>query len=204
MKFAGKVAGITRDFLTKKLLITFETSEDVTGQYDDIQGKILTIEAKKYRKRRSLDANAMLWACLGDIAAALNTDKWAVYLRMLRRYGKFTYIIVKPEAVESMKVQWRECEVIGDIKVNGQNAVQMLCYFGSSTYNTQEFSVLLEGVISEMKEMRLHAPTSGDMRRSLQLWEKQHRGDYVEKKEEEKRGTDSKDQEHRTGDPSSE
>lgn len=204
MKFAGKVAGITRDFLTKKLLITFETSEDVTGQYDDIQGKILTIEAKKYRKRRSLDANAMLWACLGDIAAALNTDKWDVYLRMLRRYGKFTYIIVKPEAVESMKAQWRECEVIGDIKVNGQNAVQMLCYFGSSTYNTQEFSVLLEGVISEMKEMMLPAPTSGDMRRSLQLWEKQHRGDYVEKKEEEKRGTDSKDQEHRTGDPSSE
>ena len=204
MKFTGKVVGITRDFLTKKFLITFETSEDVIGQYDDIREKNLTIEAKRCRKRRSLDANAMLWACLGDIAAALNTDKWDVYLRMLRRYGKFTYIIVKPEVVESMKAQWRECEVIGDIKVNGQNAVQMLCYFGSSTYNTQEFSVLLNGVISEMKEMRLPAPTSGDMRRSLQLWEKQHRGDYVEKKEEEKRGADSPDQEHRTGDPSSE
>ena len=48
----------------------------------------------------------------------------------------------------------------------------MLCYFGSSTYNTKEFSVLLEGVISEMKEARLETPTSEDMRRSLEQWER--------------------------------
>ena len=62
--------------------------------------------------------------------------------------------------------------MIGEIDVNGQKGVQMLCYFGSSNYNTKEFSVLLDGVVSEMKEMGIEAPASKEMRRALELWEK--------------------------------
>ena len=73
-----------------------------------------------------------------------------------------------------MKKQRRECEVIGEVDINGQKAVQMLCYFGSSTYDTKEFSRLLDGVISEMQEMGLETPTSEDMRRALEQWEKMY------------------------------
>jgi hypothetical protein len=76
--------------------------------------------------------------------------------------------------VDAMKLQWRECEVIGEIDINGTKAVQMLCYFGSSTLDTKEFSVLLDGVISEMKEIGLETPTSQDMKRVFEQWEKQH------------------------------
>ena len=136
----------------------------------------LRIEAKKYSKKRSLDANGMLWSCLGSIASAIGTDKWDVYLKMLKRYGKYTHICVKPSVVEAMKLQWRECEVVGEIDINGQKAVQMLCYFGSSTYNTKEFSVLLDGVISEMKEMKLTVPPTRDMQRALEEWERKNNG----------------------------
>ena len=49
----------------------------------------------------------------------------------------------------------------------------MLCYFGSSTLDSKEFSVLLDGVISEMKEMGLETPTSKEMQRAIERWEKQ-------------------------------
>jgi hypothetical protein len=62
----------------------------------------------------------------------------------------------------------------GLITVNGQKAVQMLCYFGSSTYDTKEFSTLLDGVISEMQEMGLEVPVTADMERALEMWEKQN------------------------------
>ena len=91
---------------------------------------------------------------------------------MLKRYGKYTYIVVKETAVDRMKQQWRECEVVGEITVNGEKAVQMLCYFGSSLYDTKEFSVLLDGVISEMQEMGLETPTGRDMQRALDMREK--------------------------------
>ena len=134
----------------------------------------LSVEAKKWRNKRSLDANALLWHCIGEIAGALRTDKWEVYLEMLKRYGKYTYICVKPNMVEAMKLQWRECEEVGEIDINGTKAVQMLCYFGSSTLDTKEFSVLLEGVISEMREMGLETPTSQDMKRALEEMEKRY------------------------------
>jgi hypothetical protein len=129
-------------------------------------------DLSEHKQKRSLNANAMLWSCLGEIANALNTDKWKIYLQMLKRYGKYTYICVKPSVVESVKKQWRECEVLGDIEINGQRAIQMLCYFGSSTYDTKEFSVLLDGVISEMEEMGLATPKSEEVERMLIQWEK--------------------------------
>jgi len=121
-----------------------------------------------HKEKRSVNANALLWKMLGEIATALRTDKWSVYLTMLKRYGTFTYICVKPKAVEAVKKQWRECEVIGDITINGDPAVQMLCYYGSSTMNTKEFSVLLDGVISEMREIGLETPADRDLQRAIE------------------------------------
>lgn len=176
MKFVGKLKGVTKDWQTGEYTISFSLlGSAFLRELEDIQKcEKLSIEAVKFRKKRSLDANAMMWACIGEIAVALNADKWDIYLRLLKRYGKYTYICVKPNVVDAVKAQWRECEEIGEVNINGQKAVQMLCYFGSSTYNSKEFSVLLDGVISEMKEMGLTPPPSEDMRRAIELWEKQN------------------------------
>ena len=93
---------------------------------------LLDIEMEKHRERRSTDANALLWACLGSIAAAIQSDKWTVYLQMLKRYGKYTYIVVREQAVEGVKRQWRESEGKSEIEKNGGKKVQRLCYFGGS------------------------------------------------------------------------
>ena len=134
------------------------------------QEKDKTWELKEQRGKRSLDANGMLWACLQEIATAVRSDKWSVYLQMLKRYGKFDYVIVKKKAVEMMKRQWRELEEVGEIDIHGEKAVQLLCYYGSSTYDKKEFSVLLDGVISEMKEMGLTPPPDRQTRELLEKW----------------------------------
>jgi hypothetical protein len=170
MNFTGRFLSVSRDWQTGHYQITFTVNEpSALGEIEKIQkSDKLSITAKIWRNRRSLDANALLWACLGEIAAALKTDKWDVYLKMLQRYGKYTYICVKPNVVEAVKAQWRECEEVGKVNINGQEAVQMLCYFGSSTYDSKEFSVLLDGVISEMKEMGLQPPPTGDIKRAME------------------------------------
>lgn len=178
MECTGRIQNIAKDWNSGRFLITFEVNENtVVNEIESLKFcDKLSIIAKKWRKKRSVDANALLWHCIGEIASAMSppAHKWDIYLLMLRRYGQFTYICVKENAVEKTKAQWRECEIVGDIEINGQKAVQLLCYFGSHTYNTKEFSVLLDGVISEMVQMGIPAPTSKEMRRSLELWEKQH------------------------------
>ena len=161
------------DIATRKWLISFEV-EDAPEVFDKTKDKPLNIEIKQFREGRSKDANALLWACIGEIAVTLRTDKWSVYLLMLKRYGQYTYICVPPQAVDMVKRQWREVEEIGDIKINGRDAVQLLCYYGSSTYDAKQFSALLDGVISEMQEIGLETPTSEEMRRSLEEWERKN------------------------------
>lgn len=178
MKFTGEVKGIVRDWNTNQFNITFSINESsVVNEVDKLKDCKLSIEAVKYRQKRSVDANALLWHCLGEIAASLQADKWDIYLQMLKRYGKYTYICVKPNMVDSVKKQWRETEVIGEVNINGAEAVQMLCYFGSRFLNTKEFSVLLDGVISEMKEMGLETPLSQDMKRALEELERKQQNE---------------------------
>lgn len=174
MKFTGKIQNISKDWMSNQYQITFTVNEPsaIAEIYAIKDCEKLSIEAKQYRESRSNNANRLLWDCLGKIAETLHADKWEVYLQMLKRYGKYTYLMAKPNAVEDMKARWRECEEIGEIEVNGQKAVQLLCYFGSSTYNTKEFSVLLDGVISEMLEMGIQVPASQDMKAALEQWEK--------------------------------
>ena len=179
MEFRGRIKEVTKDILTGRLNITFESASDtsILNEMNALKEiSDLVIKVAKWRRKRSTDANALLWKCLDDIAKAMNPpcDKWDVYLLMLKRYGKFTYIVVKENAVDAMRLYWRESEVVGDYDVNGQKAVQMLCYYGSSKYDTAEFSKLLDGVISEMKEMGLPTPTSEEMKQSLEAWEKRH------------------------------
>ena len=176
MESKGRLTDVSRDFSTGKFRLTFTVDRNIADEVNDLQGD-LRVKAVRWRDNRSKDANALLWHCIGQIAAELGADKWEVYLKLLRRYGRYTYICVKPDAVDAMKAQWRECEVVGDIDIHGQKAVQLLCYFGSSTYDTKEFSVLLDGTISEMREMGLPQPTTGDMKRALEAWERKKEGE---------------------------
>lgn len=175
MEFIGQLEDVNIDF-SKGTVITFttkSTNANTLNEYLKLKDKELKVSFSQKKNKRSLDANACLWFCLNRIAVALNTDKWLIYLQMLKRYGKFTYICVKPNVVDKVKEQWRECEVIGETTINGQKAVQLLCYFGSSTYDTKEFSTLLNGVISEMEEMGLDTPTSEDVRAMIKKLEKE-------------------------------
>ena len=148
----------------------------MTGKSTDIIKYLLEQDSTKewdlseHKEKRSLDANGLLWACLQEIAQAIRSDKWSVYLQMLKRYGKYDYVIVKKKAVEAMKKQWRELEEVGEIDIHGESAVQLLCYYGSSTYDTKEFSRLLTGVIDEMREMGLTPPPDRQTQELLKKW----------------------------------
>lgn len=137
-----------------------------------INGKELTVEIKQYRKKRSLDANGMLWSILGEMAGLLGTSKDELYLEMLNRYGVFTHIIVKSDVVEKVKSEWRTVRELGEVEVNGKTGIQLMCFFGSSTYDSKEFSILLDGVISEAKELGIDVITEDEKQRLLNEWGK--------------------------------
>jgi hypothetical protein len=134
------------------------------------KGKALAVEIKQYRQKRSLDANAYLWVLLQKIAEAVNSSKDEVYLQMLERYGVFTHIVVKPHMVDKVKQEWRTVRELGEVTVNGKKGIQLQCFFGSSTYDTKEFSTLLDGVISECKNIGVEVLPEDEIKTMLEEW----------------------------------
>lgn len=171
MESRGRLRSASKDILSGKTLLTLEVDSHV--DLKELEGD-LRITTKKWREKRSKDANALFWACVGEIAAVLHEDKWEVYLGLLKSYGRFSYVIVPEGAVDRMKEMWRETEVVGDIDVNGRKAVQMLCYYGSSTYDSLEMSNLINGTMQEMDSLEIPRPDGREIRRALEEWEKSH------------------------------
>lgn len=163
IKTTGKITGLQLDYRSKKPIASVELNAE-PADIEKLFDLKLDIKLEKAKKKRSLDANAMLWACLSEIAGATGMPNWDAYLHELKRYGKYTHILVKEEALEDIKSLWRETEEVG----KRGNMVELICFFGSSTYNSTEFSKLLEGVISDMKDLGLVPPPSSDMRRAIE------------------------------------
>jgi len=92
------------------------------------QGKTLSVEVKKQSKRRSLDSNAFLWVMLDKLATALHTTKDELYLLMLERYGVFTHVIVKAEAVDRVIEEWRTVRNLGEVQIGKTKGYQLQCY----------------------------------------------------------------------------
>lgn len=88
MESKGTLKDIARNWETGKFLLTFEMDQDITGQLEDIRGKLLNIVAKQYRKKRSLDANAYYWQLLTKLSEASGISKNRAHNLMLRRYGQ--------------------------------------------------------------------------------------------------------------------
>ena len=177
MKIRARLKELTSTLGTTT--VSFETKSD-PAEIEKYRDKDLDLEIKPHRKGRSLDANACLWACIHDLAASLGVNNWTMYLMELKAYGKFTTIYVLPEALKGLKEQWRETDVVGKTFVPGEDGseAEMLivnCYFGSHLYDSKEFSVLLNGVICDMKSQGLDTPPSEDMKRMIEELEKKEK-----------------------------
>lgn len=159
-----------------------EIREGNPSDLEQLVGKDLSIDMKPWHDKRSSSANALLWHCIGQITVALNDEKpdkrytkWDIYLNLLRKHGKYAMISVREDALDAFLEQNKTC-VYDDVGKH-DGFVDLLYYFGSSTYDSKEFSVLLDGCIDEMKQMGLPTPTSEEMKRAIAMLERREQNE---------------------------
>lgn len=173
MECTGKLVEISKNWESGQFRLTYEVNEDVTGEVDSIREcEKLNISVKKFREKRSLDANAYAWVLLQKLAEASKSDKWTMYLQCLQRYSRaFTHVIVKENAVEKMKELYRTCIDLGEVTVNGQTGHQLQVYYGSSTFDSKEMSIFIDGIVSECKELGIQTMTPAEIERIKAAWQ---------------------------------
>ena len=173
MNFTGALKNIQNDWLTGETVISFTVNEkSALHEVDKIKNcEKLQIKAVKHRERRSLDANAYAWVLMQKIAEAVHSDKWSVYLEMLAKYSRaFTHVIVRPDVVPRFEAEWRTVRNLGEITVNGQTGIQLQLYFGSSTFDTKEMSVFIDGLIEECRQLEIETLPPNEIERMKREW----------------------------------
>lgn len=155
-----------------KWQITLEVDEQPTI-YDELKEQELSIELKKYRKKRSLDSNSYQWILCTKIAEKLGTSKEEVQDLMIQRYSDFDkdedgYITI------TMLDRIPVSKLGGHWKLIGQNGKfnSYMRLVGSSEMDSAQMARLLEGVVSEAKELGIDTETPDEIERMKALWQK--------------------------------
>lgn len=132
------------------------------------QDRQKTFEIKEHKEKRSLNANAYFWALCGKIADVLRTSKEEVYLEMLKRYGQSELISVV--STINLTGYFKYFEERGRSTLNGKEFTHYAVYKGSSEYDTKEMAILIDGTVSEAKELDIEVLPPSELARMKEGW----------------------------------
>lgn len=167
----GRLIGVvpidrTNTIVTLKL-------EKSPADIEKLNNKELSVELKEYKKRRSLDANAMYWSLLTQLAGKLHMSNAEMHNKMLTDYGQTEIIdghivYISLEATDEALKQISRSEQYHLRHVNGTNEFALLR--GSHTYNTAEFSQLLNGLVAECREVGIQTESDDEIAHIMSLY----------------------------------
>lgn len=134
-------------------------------------------EIKEHKEKRSLDSNAYCWVLCDKIAKELSKDgqvvtKEEVYKDAILQIGSFEPFIVQEISFEKFKKIW-EKQGLGFLvqEVSKKDkCVKVHCYYGSSTYDTKEMSLLIQLLVELAKSLDIETKTEAEIKSLLEQW----------------------------------
>ena len=162
------------DYSTGDVVLSFRIPKESRLSVDEVLNLHgdLTLEVTKYRKNRSLDANAYMWVLCDKIARKLITTKEEIYRDIIRKVGAFDCVTVRSKAADSIITAWesRGTGWVADTISETNDCAIIALYYGSSCYNTAEFSRLLDEIISDAKELGIETATPDEIALMKARW----------------------------------
>ena len=172
----GIITDINIDFDTRKPKISLLLDTNEISIVEELKNENkLNVELKKYKKKRSLDANAYMWVLVSKIQEKLNIPKEDIYRDAIKNIGVYEVIPVKDEAVERFIEAWKHnglgwvCETT---KSKLEGFTNVIAYYGSSTYNTKEMSRLVDLIVQECKQLNIETMTPEQLSVLKEEWGK--------------------------------
>ncbi len=172
MECKGKITSISHKLSRpREVLITFSLLGVPLQELHDLEHEELSITAKRYRPKRSLDANAYCWVLCGKIADMIGSSKDEIYEEMLQRYGYYyedddgyVPITVRSGAeVSGFGGHWKFIRESGGFK-------SYLKIRGSSEYDSAEMAHFIDSIVLEARELGIQTETPDEIERMKALW----------------------------------
>ena len=180
MQTTGIILKTDTDTNTRKLKISLLVDVNKKEVVEQLKSENkLCIELKKWRQKRSLDVNSYCWVLCDKIAKELCKDgtivtKEDVYKDAILQIGSFEPFIVQEKTYMNFKRIW-EKQGLGFLvqEVSKKDkCIKVNCYYGSSTYNTKEMSLLIECIVELAKTLNIETKPQSEIDSLLKEWDK--------------------------------
>lgn len=158
----ARLVDISKDWKTNKFRLTFELDSFLPNMADTIRDVCLRLSVKKWKEKRSLDANAYYWQLNSQMARILQTSPEELHEELLQRYGLLDsddsghISITVRSRVDMNRIDghWKLYKLSRDGKWKSYLRIR-----GTSEYDTAEMSYFLDRVIEEAKELGIDTET---------------------------------------------
>lgn len=175
MEFSGVIKTITRSFDEKEINITFATKDDILSEYEKLKDcDKLNIKAIKFRNKRSLNANAYFHVLVGMIADSLTISKAKAKNILICKYGQpqllpdGSVMVYKTNAPVEFMLEQESIHCI-PIKYS-EDATFYKIYRGSSTLDTKEMSILIDGTVADATELGIGTISPEELKKMKERW----------------------------------
>lgn len=177
-ELTGSLSNISVDYATGEPVLSIKVTGDAKSlfiMFDELKTvEKLSIKISKYKKKRSLDANAYCWTLISRLSEKLNIPKTDIYRQAIKEIGgNSDYMCVQDRAVQKLRDSW-ERNGIGwqtdtmPSKLEGCTTV--ILYYGSSTYDSYQMSRLINIIVDECKQVGIETKSKEELDSLLGQW----------------------------------
>jgi hypothetical protein len=136
--------------------------------------KRYTVTVKEKKERRSLDANAYFWVMCDKLAEHLHMEKTEIYKQYIKEIGGVSdTVCVLEKAADKLCENW-ESKGIGfqteRMPSKMPKCVNVVLYYGSSTYDKAQMSRLIDMVVQDCKEYDIETYDQSELDTMLEAW----------------------------------
>ncbi len=176
MQCTGIIDNISIDYSSNKTKISLLLDTNDISVIEELRNcEKLNIELKKWYKKRSLDSNAYAWTLIGKLQEKLGIEKVMIYKNFIKEIGSYEIVPIKNEAVTKFRECWSR-NGLGWITETMNSKLEgftnVICYYGSSSYDTKEMTRFIDLIISECKELNIETKSETEIKSLLNEWEK--------------------------------
>lgn len=179
MELKAKLTGISLDYKTGLPRIEFSAVEKVPLELvEELRDVELSVTAKKWRKKRSLDSNSYYQVLAAKIAEKIGSSHTEVKNHLIAEYGQYERLdgslmpIIMLDSIEWEKLDTIHVRPTTATRVLDDGKLYRVYYVmrGSHTYDSAEMARLISGTVSEAQALGIQTATPDELRHMAELW----------------------------------
>ena len=179
MQTTGTLEEINIDYKTGKPKISFLIDgKDKLPDIEQLKGLRLKIEAKRYIKKRTTNANNYFRKLLQELCELAEIDTIEEYKRRVKELGIFRRFKIEKDNIKTFEKMWTAqgiawfCETADTEYISDTEFKIINAYYGSSSFNSKQMARLIDGVVQDCKVYGIETKSQKEIDSLLKEWDK--------------------------------